>query len=136
MDSTHRRRSCATESGRARPGTDKVKPGIWRRRIPRARMCRSSLAVTSASTKAFAIGRKVVRLRPWIRRTVSACSRSSKPREAEREHLVLVGHPVDELQPGRCEVAGDPRGRELRADLGAQLLALCEVHGQIEIGEV
>src|SRR5207253_441815 len=67
---------------------------------------------------------------PWI------CTRGrlpGGPREGKREELVRVGEPAHELEAGGREVAFDALGRELRADLGAQLLAGVEMHGQVEV---
>src|SRR5204863_1244830 len=59
-----------------------------------------------------------------------------RARQREREEPVVVREDVLELEAGRCEVALQPLVRELRADLGAQLLARLELDVEAQRADV
>src|SRR5664280_3807894 len=66
--------------------------------------------------------------------SISMCARLSRgaTRQRQREQPVRVGQPAHQLQSGGRQVPVDAFGRELGADLRAQLLAGVEVHRQVQ----
>src|SRR5262249_48987611 len=120
----------------------------WARRASRSTLCRSRcIQVLFRSETAAADIRSSVpgaagpgpnsldgELRQGKTRFVDDRS-GSQAREVQREQPVLIGELVDQLHPRGRQVALDPLARELRADLGAQLLAGGEREAQAELAD-
>src|SRR5438094_5926821 len=66
------------------------------------------------------------------RRAASADLAGHAPGQAQREQLLGIGQPANQLQPRRRQVSGETLVRELGTDLRAHLLARLEAHRQIE----
>src|SRR5262245_27591956 len=107
------RRDVRSSRSRARPRSRRAQDRSSPRPPPRAasRARRGRAMVTPGCPAA----RRGARWRP------------SAPGEGEREVVRGVGPPLDDLEAGGGELRRDPIAMELGADLGAQLLAGCEV---------
>src|SRR3954449_6516662 len=64
-----------------------------------------------------------------------AATRTSTRSQRHREQLLAVDVHLLELQARRAQVGGQALAGELGADLRAQLLAVAEVHGDVERGD-
>src|SRR5262249_7752917 len=76
------------------------------------------------------------RLRRDGRRRAWALGAGAPSRQRQREPVVRVGVPGDQLEAAGVEVVADALARELPGDFGAELLAGGEARAQADAGEL